>query len=174
MKYGFHLRVPHPCQPLGIHVISITSNGPLRGGVGCANEGEGPTVPPEPNLAAQTQGGRAASGDPVRKGATVLGGFLFFLLFVFCQHAEGDRHWLCAVCHRAATKAKGQGQMAWKGRRGWARRKCPDMQDERCRPHVFFIISRWNIAGTVFLPLITVGAAQWHSPKLCLLQDIVY
>lgn len=50
----------------------------------------GPTVPPEPNLAAQTQGGRAASGDPVRKGGHRFGWVSIF--FVVCQHAEGDRH----------------------------------------------------------------------------------
>lgn len=32
---------------------------------------------------------------------------------VFCDHAEGDRHWLCAVWHRIWAETKGQGQMAW-------------------------------------------------------------
>lgn len=52
--------------------------------------------------------------------------FCFVLFFCCCCHeAQGDRHWLCSVCHRARAQAKGQGQMAWKGRSGWARRKMP-------------------------------------------------
>ena len=71
MKYGFHLRVLHPCQSVGIHVISITSSGLARGGVEEIMREDVP-VPPVEDLVAQMQGDRAASGDPVREGPVFL------------------------------------------------------------------------------------------------------
>lgn len=119
MKYGFHLRVLHPCQPLGIHVISITSSGLLlRAGLEEIMREDVP-VPPAEDLVAQMRGDRATSG-----GSTA-----FYFFFFFCEHAEGDRHWLCAVWHRTTAETKGQVQMAWKGRNGWAPRKCPELND---------------------------------------------
>ena len=69
MKYGFHLLVPHPCQSVEIHVISITSSG-----LGRVEEIMREDVPVSPmeDPVAQMQGDRTAGGDPVREGPLVL------------------------------------------------------------------------------------------------------
>lgn len=67
MKYGFHLLALHPCQSVGIHVISITSSGLGVGGVEEIIREDVP-VPPIEDPVAQMHRDRAASGDPVREG----------------------------------------------------------------------------------------------------------
>lgn len=46
-----------------------------------------------------------------------------------CDHAEGDRHWLCAVWHRITAERKGQGQMAWKVKKWLSITQRPEMND---------------------------------------------
>lgn len=67
MKYGFHLRVLHPCQSVGIHVISITSSGLIEGGVEEIMRKDVP-VPPVEDLVAQMQGDRGCQWRPCQEG----------------------------------------------------------------------------------------------------------
>lgn len=57
----------------------------------------------------------------------------------FCDHAEGDRHWLCAVWHRITAERERSGSNGVKGKRWLSITQYPEMYDARL--HVFFIIS---------------------------------
>ena len=139
MKYGFHLLVPHPCQSIGIHVISITSSGPGR--VEQIMREDGPHWKIYRPRCRET-GGR--QWRPCQDGSTVVR-----------DHAEGDRHWLCA--DRIRADRKGQGQTAWKWRNG----------------HHAMSRDEWrSLRGLSFLSLITVGEVKPNSPMFCLWRNM--
>lgn len=132
MKYGFHLLVLQPCQPVGIHVISITSSGLAGAGrrgeimrwresQNTPNGGSSGPKSRETGLPAETPSGRVHCA---------------------CDRAEGDRHWLCAVWHRITAERKRSGSNGVKVKKWLGSPRRPEMNGAGCRGFSSLAVNR--------------------------------